>query len=201
MINFKRNLIKLFDKHTDTDVVDGLDWYKKARVFCYRVAQKNFVPYIKVCGIMAALSPRNKWERNKIDVENLIKYMQDFDSKRPLFGTYDKMVEKAELIFRCDGRPETIKRILNGPKIVSFFDNIYDTESSVVTVDTWMLLAASGKYMSVDTRPALTKKQYTEIESAIKELSLRVQLRPYELQAILWTTMKRLNGPAVKDQK
>lgn len=197
----KRNIVKLIDQIEDVDMVNGLDWYKNARVYCYKLSLKYDVPYIKVCGVMAALSPRNKWERNKIDTENLIRFYLGLTKKRPLFGTYSKMVEKAIDIMDIGYNINYIRRTLNGPKITAFFNNIYDTDNSDVTVDTWMHLAALGKYMSIDERPSLKKKDYQEIETVIKELAIDVQLRPYELQAVLWCTIKRLNGPAGKDQK
>lgn len=198
---YRRNLKKLFDKAIDTDTVDGLDWYKKARVFCKRVAVEHNVEFIKVCGVLAALSPRNRWERNKLDTVNLIKYLTGQVSERPLFGTYDAMVDKATQIFNGFGEHDRVKRTLKGPKISAFFDNIFSARSKEVTVDTWMLLAAMGKYMSVDERPALTKKSYTEIAAAIKDLAAKVELKPYELQAIVWCVIKRINSPALQDQK
>jgi len=199
-MNYKRNIRKLVDKIQDVDMVEGIDWYKKARIFCLKTSQKYNVPYITVCGVLAALSPRNRWERNKIDTENLIKY-KILGGDKPLFGTYNKMIEKAERVLNEPFGYNHVNRILNGPKIKAFFDNIYNANSSEVTVDTWMLLAAMGKYMSVDERPSLSEKTYNMISSAIKDIALKVQLKPYELQAVLWCAIKRLNKPTLEDQK
>ena len=195
------NLKKLINKVQDVDMVAGLDWYKRARVYCYKLSLDTHTPYSVVCGMLAALSPRNRWERNKVDVKALIEYLQGKRKTVPLFGTYHKMVEKAESIYFCGDNVDTIRHLLKGPKITSFYNNIYDTDNSDVTVDTWMHLAALGKYMGIDERPILKKSDYNEIESTIKDLALQVELRPYELQAVLWCAMKRINGPAAKDQK
>ena len=200
-MNVRHNITKLINQVTDVDMVEGMDWYKRARVFCYQLSLRENVPYIKVCGMLAALSPRNRWERNKIDVENLIKHLKGTLETRPLFGTYNNMVRKAITIYMYGWDAATVKRELNGPKITAFFENIYDTNNKSVTVDTWMILAAAGKYLSIDERPNVTKKLIAKITEVIQELAERHQMRPYELQAILWCAIKRLNGPAAKDQK
>jgi len=197
----RHNLTKLLNQVTDTDMVNGMDWYKKARVFCYQLSLRENISYVKVCGILAALSPRNRWERNKIDAENLIKHLRGTLETRPLFGTYNAMVRKAIEIYEYGYDTGTITHILNGPKITCFFENIYDANNMSVTVDTWMVLAAAGKYLSIDERPSVNKALVTKISDTIQELAERHQMRPYELQAILWCAIKRLNGPAAKDQK
>lgn len=59
-------------------------------------------------------------------------------------------------------------------------------------VDSWMQLAAQGEYLPVAKRKSLTKKQYERIANAIRAVSVDTVYTPYETQAILWCTMKRL---------
>src|SRR5271165_3683746 len=162
--------IKYVLKHAQTsDFINGHNWYKNARLFSFDISQKYNFSFRKTCAILSALSPRNKWERNKLDTELLISYLLGFNNKMPKCSTYGNMVKKAITIFNSpDDRPETMLRLLNGPKIKSFFLNIYDVNSQCITVDSWIQLISLGKYLSINQRPSLKIKDYRLIELIIK---------------------------------
>ena len=66
------NLESWYKASTRTNRKDGKNWYKDAQTFCKDISKKYKVdPYI-VASVVSALSPNNKWERNKIDAEALI---------------------------------------------------------------------------------------------------------------------------------
>jgi hypothetical protein len=143
--------------------------------------------------MLAALSPRNKWERNKLDTEMIIRYLSGHSNVMPKCSTYGLMVKKAIAIFKAPNDDvKTMLMLLNGPKIKSFFLNIYDSNSQCVTVDSWMQLASLGKYINVNTRPSLNLTDYRLIETIIKEMSTIIDVRPAVLQAVLWVSFKRL---------
>lgn len=187
----RKNLVSLLNEATPQDLEHGRAWYRDARLFAYHVSKRYNFPFVKVCAVIAALSPRSKWERNKFDAENLINAVLS-GSTLPKCSTYGAMVRKAVNIIKCEGQDAaTMLRILNGPKISAFFLNIYDGENRRVTVDTWIHLAAHGKYKEVKKRKNLGIVEYRKIESEIKSLSNELNLKPYETQAILWVSFKR----------
>ena len=57
---------------TTEEVVSGQQWYKNANEIASRLARNNNITTAKAAGVLAALSPNNKWERNCHDAENLI---------------------------------------------------------------------------------------------------------------------------------
>lgn len=188
----KQNLETILMRSLPEEVTQAKSWYKDARLFCFKIATQHRISFRKTCAIMAALSPRNKWERNKQDTETLIKWMLGHDVT-PSFATYGNMVNKAVKIFQSetDGKKEMLK-LLNGPKISNFFLNIYDAESNCVTVDTWIHLAASGEYLPTKERKALNQKEFNEISDSVKELAIEHEMTAPEMQALIWVTFKRL---------
>jgi hypothetical protein len=67
----KQELLRRYQKASKNQKQAGLDWYVAAHEEGWRLAVKYRLPVKKVAGIMAALSPNNKWERNILDTEIL----------------------------------------------------------------------------------------------------------------------------------
>lgn len=191
---YTKNIEHILSQAVDSDYQQGITWYKEARLFCYQVSKDYSISFRKVCAILAALSPRNKWARNKSDCIALIEYLTGCSDIQPKIATYGGMIKKATIIFnsRIDTKNHMIK-LLNGQKITAFFLNIYDVQSDFVTVDSWMQLISLGKYIPVEDRPPLKKSDYKLIEIIIRDIAALNKINPPVLQAILWTTCKRLN--------
>lgn len=178
------NIYNVLNLASDEHFDNGLSWYDDAREFCRMLSIETNKPMIAICAALAALSPRNKWERNKQDLKALC-YGDDMHK----FGTFKAMVNKAKHVLTLTNR-EDILEALNGPKICAFFDNIYDENSQMVTVDFHMHHIAIGHVMPEDERPNLNKSDYDMIQKTIESIAEQQKLRPYELQAILWVTWR-----------
>lgn len=193
MTEFKNNIEKIASLASETDYVEGEKWYRDARLFCYSLSKRYGLSFRKTCAILSALSPRNKWERNKIDCENLVAYLTGHSVNEPSCSTYGAMVQKAVNIFHSKtDSVESMLKILNGPKIKAFFLNIYDFNSDCVTVDSWIQLIALGEYLAVDKRPSLKKTDYILIENLIKEIASTKKVKPPVMQAVLWIAFRKL---------
>lgn len=193
IVKYDKNIKFILKQAKPIDFIQGEKWYTQARIFAFKTSRKYNVSFRKVCAIIAALSPRNKWGRNKLDAEMLVSYLTGNIKDFPKCSTYGKMVEKAIKIFNSpDDSLNSMLRILNGPKISAFFLNIYDSNSQCVTVDSWIQLISLGKYISVEDRPALKISDYKLIESIIRKLAEKRNIRPPVLQAVLWVSFKRL---------
>lgn len=188
----KHNLSIILNQATASELNHAANWYREARLFCYNISDLYGVSFKKTCAIMAAMSPRNKWERNKTDTENFVKFKLGLTEEN-IFATYGKMVGKAHSIFDADtDSVNEMLRLLNGPKISAFFLNIYDVENNGVTVDTWIHLAALNQYIPIDKRPSLSKADYNAISDAIKELASENAMTAPSAQAAIWLAFKRL---------
>jgi hypothetical protein len=192
---FTKNIKNVLNQAKPIDFIQGENWYKNARLFSFKTSRKYNVSFRKVCAMLAALSPRNKWARNKTDCIDLISYLTGNTNNFPKCATYGKMVDKAVRIFHSsDDSCENMLKLLNGPKIKAFFLNIYDSNSQNVTVDSWIQLISLGKYISVDERPSLKISDYKLIESIIKDIAAKRKINPPIIQAVLWVSFKRLTA-------
>lgn len=180
------NLYQVLNMATNEHYEQGVKWYDDARAFCHVVAIETNTSFMVTCAVLAALSPRNKWERNKKDCFELCK-----GNTSHKFGTFHANVNKARKIMACTNEQEIV-RTLNGKKIIAFFDNISNENSERVTVDVWMLLAAMGNRLVESERPNLTQSLYDDIENSLFKIAQENKLRPYEAQAIIWLTFREV---------
>ena len=159
------------------------------------IANDLDLPIHIVIGVVSALSPNNKWERNIINAKDLCTAFingNDMDSIK--VSTYHKMKQKAwSILEKMPSYEETIT-ILNGKKIVSFFRNINGDEQDI-TID------GHARNIYYNDRQGLTtpntniaKTEYKDIQKAYLRASKKLGIKAYELQAITWVTWRRIHG-------
>ena len=194
MITIK-NIIAIYKLANPSEIKHGLTWYVNATKDCKEIAIKYDLPIHIVIGVVSALSPNNKWERNIINADDLCKAFidgQDMDSIK--VSTYHKMKQKAwSILEQMPSYDETIK-ILNGKKIVSFFKNISGDETDI-TID------GHARNIYYNDRQGLTtpntnirKLEYLDIQKAYLRASKKLGIKAYELQAITWVVWRRIHG-------
>ena len=110
----------------------GEIWYKNANKSCSTIAKKTDINIAFVVGVLSALSPNNKWERNVIDAENMcIAYKSNIPLDEVKVCTYNANKQKAIKILELIDKDkifvdiDDIREILNGNKVKAFFDCIY----------------------------------------------------------------------------
>lgn len=190
-----RNILKVYRQATEQEIKRGTEWYAKAKAQAQDVANRHDVPLRVVVGVIAALSPNNKWERNVRDADNMLEVFLRGDPVevcRPC--TYTKMRDKAWSIISA--MPETddaVSSILNGQKIVSFFRNIMGHDTC--TIDGHAYNIAKGKRVSLtDGETNMSLSTYLDMQAAYTRAAKRVKLKVYELQAITWVVWKRIHN-------
>ena len=67
-----KNILSVFNLANAADQAVGLNWYAQAKKAATIMAQRYDIHPHEAAGVIAALSPRNRWERNLTDAENLI---------------------------------------------------------------------------------------------------------------------------------
>ena len=162
---------------------DGQAWYLRANLWCEKVAVKYGISAYKVASVLSALSPRNKWDRNKVDAEAVIS------------------------TWRKGGRPDDVKvctftsnklkafNILNSVaeieaeslKTRAFLLNIAYLDKEAVTVDVWHLRACFDRMI---VPKSLTPKIYEQLQNLTIKLAKEKGLRGYEYQAIVWGAVR-----------
>jgi len=195
MTQHVRNILKVYRMATSDDVRDGIEWYARAKREAQFISQRLGLPVSTVVGVMAALSPNNRWERNKVDAFNMCSayvkglYVGDFK-----VSTYFKMKIKAWSILEDHLSDDNdILARLNGQKIRSFYSNIMGLDE--VTVDGHALNIARGYRVGLtDDATNIGVKMYRELQAAYVRAAKRAGVKPHEMQAITWTVWKRVHS-------
>ena len=174
-----------FDLSTDQHIEDGKNWYATAHHKVIMFSGTYVMEPIVVASILSALSPRNKWERNLIDTENVIKAFknrEDPDSVKVC--TFNTNKYKAFAIANGKTKIEQTSR-----KTYSFVQNIANLCEEHVTIDVWMLRAMFGKTV----KQGLTPSRYDELVDIILDEASKVGLLGYQYQAIIWECIRERN--------
>ena len=211
---FVTNILKTFDRATQAEIDDGLDWYIRARQDAEHIAKRHDVALNVTVAVMAALSPNNRWERNLRDADTLIAAYMDGEAVESVsVCTYNKMRQKAWDILAYAHDPLQIDHdvdddellyILKGQKICSFFQNIMGYESC--TIDGHARNIAYGERLSLSGgKFTIGKVEYSALQECYRRAAevlthsdpdnrLPGGIEAYEVQAITWVAWRRIWG-------
>ena len=195
MTQYVRNILKTYRIATVEDVANGVEWYDRAKRMAAWIAKETGIQEATVIGVMAALSPNNRWERNCKDALSMCQAWINGDSLDDFkVSCYNAMKQKAWSILQDDLQDDaSILTRLNGQKIRSFYSNIRGLDE--VTIDGHALNIARGKREGLTSdKTNMGKNQYRELQAAYVTAAKRIKVKPSELQAITWTTWKRIHN-------
>ena len=65
MTQYTRNILKVYNQATQSEIDHGMTWYADAKSDAQSMADKYELPLHIVVGVIAALSPTNRWERTR----------------------------------------------------------------------------------------------------------------------------------------
>ena len=190
-----KNIIAIYKLAKPSEIKHGLTWYVNANSDCKEIAEKLELPLHIVIGVVSALSPNNKWERNIINAEDLCTAFingQDMDSIK--VSTYHKMKEKAWSILQSMPSYDETIDILNGKKIVSFFRNISGDETDITIDGHARNIYYNDKQGLTTPNTNIKKNEYKDIQKAYTRASKKLGIKAYELQAITWVAWRRIHG-------
>ena len=206
----KGNIEKVFNQATETEINQGINWYSYASNFATVLCSQldNQISLQKIAGVIAALSPRNEWNRNKLDAVNLCKeFLSNKYYQLNLLGyhfllnskvcTFNTNKSKAIQILLSDD--SQIESILKGNKLINFYLGIIgDTEA--VTIDGHAFNIASNRVTSLAEVPAISDKNYKTLQNVYRDAKnfinkrYGLNLKTGELQAVTWNEYKRLHN-------
>ena len=201
-----REIVARFTLATSQEVQLGCDWYPSALKIATRIADKYGLRVETVAGVIAALSPSNKWERNVYDAEALIKVWRAgatrdevLHPKYPIIKVCTYLVQKTkawDLLTTSD----PVVDILKGVKTIEFFNCITNPALDDVCIDGHAYSVWLGERVTVHKVPNLTgkirhtiKQDYRDACSFINE-ELDEHYTTADLQAITWVTHKRIHN-------
>lgn len=175
----QKTIEKILDQTTLQSRQDGKIWYTRLNRFCRDLGEKYNEPTWKVTAIMSALSPRTSFSNNVHDTEMLLKDGENAKLKSPLFK------KKALAIYNatCYNEVRSLFKEKTGRKTLSFWENLM-LVGNRATIDVHMI-----RHLGIEG--SLTDKKYREAEKAIQDYAKKIGLKTYDLQAILWCTVRK----------
>jgi len=192
------NIESIYNQSNESEKHSGSVWYDSASKQALEISKDTGIDYGKIVYCIAALSPRNKWERNMCDVRNLASAL----SAEVSCGTFNANKQKAlccllstDFEFKRDIETLAIK----GYKVKSFARLIYNpSDYYSVCIDTHAIGIAHCHRYLVDDNHLLcgifgNKARYDSIAQAYRELAYSLCILPHQLQAITWLAWKRIH--------
>ena len=196
MTNYEENIKKIFFAATLEETAEGKFWYRKAKEAAQSIGDRTELPLRTVVGVVAALSPTNKWEKNVRDAGSLCEAFVSGGYKEEVScSTYNKMKDKAWTILQeTDATEGEIAAILNGPKITDFFWCIMGHNTCVIDGHAWCI--ANDDRRAMQEVPTIGKRVRQDLQEAYTKVGEKFGLKAYEMQAITWLAWRRIHGVA-----
>lgn len=191
----QKHIQALLDLASAGEQSEGMTWYSRANLAATRLADQYEIAIDTAAGVIAALSPRNKWDRNLIDAENLIAAFKAggdeaaADVKVCTFGANKK---KAIEILTWGAIGDIVKELLSGPKLIEFFSCIIGEDD--VCIDGHAYSIWFGDRITLNKIPSIGKKLRAEIKKDYLAVAKKNNLKGYEVQAITWVAHRRIHG-------
>ena len=191
----QRHIQAVLDLASVADIVAGQDWYDTARDAAIALSDRYGVDVTTACGVIAALSPRNKWTRNLIDAENLINVyatsgLEACDAVKVC--TFGANKAKALRILASHPTLDVVEGILSGPKLTEFFRCIIGQND--VCIDGHAYSIWFGDRITLANVPSIGVKLRRQIKADYMAVALKNDMPAYELQAITWVTHRRIHS-------
>ena len=189
------NIKAIYKLATAAERVDGSVWYQIARDIAQTLSDEYGTSLAQAIGVIAALSPRNKWARNVVDAENLISaFLADTESAATVkVCTFGANKAKAiKVLGAYDADLDAILAILSGPKLREFASCIAGLDE--VCIDGHAYCIWTGGRTSLKDVPAIGVKLRKEIKADYPAAALDLGIPPAACQAITWCTWRRIHG-------
>ncbi len=188
----------VYNLASEADIQAGLDWYADANTYAERLSQLYGIDRLTIIAVIASLSPRNRWERNKQDAENMIKVFSSGGDEEDLASlkvcTFSTGKTKAIriLVDNVTDRDELLA-LLKGPKLCEFF-NCIAGDSDDVCIDGHAYSIWLGDRVTLANVPSIGIKLRRTIKADYQAAAKDLGVHTYELQAITWVCWKRIHG-------
>ena len=206
----KGNIENVFKTASQERIAETRKWYSDAQKFTETLSLEfnNELSSNKIAGVIAALSPRNEWNRNKFDAVNLCKeFLSNKYYQLNLFGyhfllnskvcTFHANKSKAIKILLSDD--SEIETILKGNKLINFYRCIIG-DSEAICIDGHAFNIAANRVTSLAEVPPISDKNYKIIANLYRETKnfinkeYNLNLKTYQIQSVTWNKYKHINN-------
>ena len=191
-----RNIKAIYELASAAEIADGMAWYGVAKSIAIVLADQYGINTAQAVGVLAALSPRNKWTRNVVDAEALISaYVAAGTEQARLTKccTFGANKEKAIKVLESGAETiPTILEILSGPKLREFASCIAGLDDVCIDGHAWCIW--QGSRVTLADVPSIGVKLRREIKADYAQAAADLGLKASELQAITWCAWRRIHG-------
>lgn len=180
--SFLENILAQYHSALPHEVEDFSLWYRQARFISRVISVISGISIENSAGVVATLSPMNRWEDN---VSDAIGLARDVTAK---VRTTEPNKKKAIRILSG----ESADSVLSGEKVRAFWSIIAGHEVERVAVDRHLYRAAMGSSW-ISTRDSAPRdlREYREIEQAFVAAAERVGVSVSCLSSVVWAVMRR----------
>jgi DNA-binding NtrC family response regulator len=187
------SILAVFFTASQAEIQEGAEWYNTANRTAKTIAETYGVSISRVAGIIAALSPNNRWHKNVRDAENLIKlWSVGADYQELKVSTYNANKRKAIAILLGNDPLEE----LGGFKVRAFYGCIMGHDD--VCIDGHAFSIWSGQRVATSKTPTISAKLYNNIASDYQKATVIINevvgknYTAAQVQAITWVTWRNL---------
>ena len=193
-----QNIIAVYNLASVADKDQGESWYARALEFAGKLSALYDIEVTTIVGVIASLSPRNRWERNMQDAESMVKAYANGATYKDLMQlkvcTFKAGKDKAARILtdKIYDRFELLET-LKGPKLQEFFNCILGDVDDVC-IDGHAYSIWVGDRITLVNVPSIGKKLRQSIKADYQSAAQSLGVKPHVVQAITWVTWKRLHN-------
>ena len=180
------------------DKQQGQSWYARALAFAEELSDQYDLETTTIVGVIAALSPRNRWERNMQDAESMVKiaaaggdYNDLLSAKVCTFSVGKK--KAAKILTEAINDRDALLATLKGPKLQEFFNCILG-DSGDVCIDGHAYSIWAGDRITLANVPSIGVKLRRTIKTDYKAAAEILGVEPHVVQAVTWVCWKRIHG-------
>jgi hypothetical protein len=189
-------ILATFFNASPAELADGANWYGRASDAAQIIGDRYSLPMNAVAGVIAALSPNNKWERNVTDAELLCRaYVLGGHAAADKIKVSTYGANKIKALRILAG--ESPLSVLGGLKVRAFYLCIMG-DSSSVCVDGHAYAIWTGERIATTRTPKITPKLYAAISADYIKAAdtinsiLGADYTAAQIQAITWITYRRM---------
>jgi hypothetical protein len=192
-MDYVNNILSVFKRANAQEITDGQLWYMDARQEAQEIADSHNLALSTVVGVIAALSPTNKWERNVIDANNICAAFVAGEYQESVkVCTYNTMRNKAwGILEQAVTDVDAIATMLKGPKITDFFLCIMGQDTCVIDGHAWGI--ANAERRNMQDVPNIGKRLRIALQEAYVKAGAQEGLTAYEMQAVTWVAWRRIH--------
>lgn len=196
-----RRITAQFRRATAADLAAGLGWYAQARRVSADIARAHGVSVACAAGVVAAKSPRCRWDTNVVLAERIVAAAVRGDAACPRSGLTDTSatawrIAQGEAPLSALGTVSATGRVISGHKVRSFYLNIMG-DTDAVTVDMWAYAVATGDWQThaqtgqrIPGEATMSAGDYVRIAEAYRRAARILGVTPRECQAACWVAAR-----------